>query len=208
MAKTEHDMDLLPIMSPLFNLREICKQMSLLEDHLNNVRKRCPDCIRKHFLTIEALFEEALSLDLDNEYGDTLDGKAQEIRDLISEWIDCRETEKSHEGHKAIAQALRVMRKDFAPLCFDVRSLGRIEKTARNHICPHHFRLNMARRIVKSTLSVVEKEDQEVERLVRRNPTNKPPRKDRMRKRVVMEDSDLQGLQRGHKGDPDLKSKD
>ena len=73
---SEKDMGLLPIMSPLFNLREICKQMSLLEDHLNNVRKRCPDCIRKHFLTIEALFEEAVSLDKDQEYAEVLDGKA------------------------------------------------------------------------------------------------------------------------------------
>ena len=55
--------DLLPIMHPLYNLREVCKQTALLEDHLNNERKRCQDCIRKHFLTIEALLEEAISLD-------------------------------------------------------------------------------------------------------------------------------------------------
>lgn len=55
--------DLLPIMHPLFNLREACKHLALLEDHLNQPRKRCPDCIRKHFLTLEALFEEGVSLD-------------------------------------------------------------------------------------------------------------------------------------------------
>lgn len=37
---------LLPIMSPLFNLREVCKHLTLLEDHLNQPRKRCPDCTR------------------------------------------------------------------------------------------------------------------------------------------------------------------
>ena len=69
----EKDMDLLPIMNPLFNMREICKQMVLLEDHLNNIRKRCHDCIRKHFLTIEAFFEEAISLDKDLKYLDILE---------------------------------------------------------------------------------------------------------------------------------------
>ena len=59
----ENEKELLPVFSPLFNMREICKQVVLLEDHLNNPRKRCPDCIKKHFLTIEAFFEEAVSLD-------------------------------------------------------------------------------------------------------------------------------------------------
>jgi hypothetical protein len=53
---------LLPIMEPLFNMREIAKQMILLEDHLFQSRKRCMDCVRKHLLTIEALAEEAVTL--------------------------------------------------------------------------------------------------------------------------------------------------
>lgn len=55
-----------PIMDPRFNMREAAKQCLLLEDHLNNTKKRCYDCIRKHFLTIDGLLEEAVSLEVDN----------------------------------------------------------------------------------------------------------------------------------------------
>ena len=51
------------ITDPLFNLREIVKQMILLEDHLAHPYKLCPDCVRKHLLFIEALAEEATALD-------------------------------------------------------------------------------------------------------------------------------------------------
>lgn len=135
MSDAEKKLDLLPIMSPLFNLREVCKQSSLLEDHLNNPRKRCHDCIRKHFLTIEALFEEAISLDKDFKYGEHLDGKAHEIRELQALWLDSKEKKNHNAEYLEIAQKLRGMRKGFAPLCFDVRkmaSLDRVEATC-NH---------------------------------------------------------------------------
>ena len=45
-----------------YNIRECCKQLLLLEDHLFNPRKRCPDCIHKHRLTAEALADEARTL--------------------------------------------------------------------------------------------------------------------------------------------------
>jgi len=51
------------IMDPLFNIREMVKQMVLLEDHLNIPAQFCPDCIGKHMLKIEALADEAVSLD-------------------------------------------------------------------------------------------------------------------------------------------------
>jgi len=54
---------MMPIMDPMHNLREICKELTLLEDHLNIPQKRCIDCITKHFLKCEALAEEAASLD-------------------------------------------------------------------------------------------------------------------------------------------------
>lgn len=57
------------IADPIFNLREICKQMILLEDHLVHPSKRCPDCITKHFLMIEALSDEMGSLDPINANG-------------------------------------------------------------------------------------------------------------------------------------------
>ena len=141
MSKQEKGMGLLPIMSPLYNLREVCKQMSLLEDHLNNARKRCPDCIRKHFLTIEALFEEAVSLDKDFQYGEHLEGKAQEMRDLQGAWLDCRGKKTEGKDYLMIAQALRVIRKSFAPECFDVRKMASIERRASAYICPHKTRV-------------------------------------------------------------------
>jgi hypothetical protein len=132
MAKhAEREMGLLPIMSPLYNLREISKQMALLEDHLNHPRKRCPDCIRKHFLTIEALFEEAVSLDKEGKYVELLDGKAQEMRDLQGSWLDGREGKDADKVYMVIAQGIRAMRKEFAPMCFDVRKLASMRVASR-----------------------------------------------------------------------------
>ena len=205
---SEKDMGLLPIMSPLFNLREVCKQMSLLEDHLNNMRKRCPDCIRKHFLTIEALFEEAVSLDKDQEYAEVLDGKAQEIRDLQGSWLD----DDSNENYLLLAQALRAIRKDFAPLCFDVRKLASVERlSSQRHICSRYkgvsFR-NIRELVRRATKSEAEKEDEAISSLVRRNPKKKPPRKDLRENVYNTGDPDLQGLGRGDGGDPHLSRRD
>ena len=99
MSTNERDMGLLPIMSPLYNLREICKQIALLEEHLNQPRKRCPDCIRKHFLTIEALFEEAVSLDKELKYRELLDGKAQDVRNLQGVWLDTKDGTDADEAY-------------------------------------------------------------------------------------------------------------
>lgn len=53
----------LKISDPRFNVREIAKQLVLLEQHLLEDGKYCPDCITKHILTVEALAEECQSLD-------------------------------------------------------------------------------------------------------------------------------------------------
>lgn len=47
--------------SAFFNLREIIKQMILLEQHYSI--NPCLECMLKHLLTIEALTEEAATLD-------------------------------------------------------------------------------------------------------------------------------------------------
>ena len=51
-----------PVSDPEYNMVNICKQSVLLEEHLNNEKKRCGDCIKKHFLHIVGLAEEAVSL--------------------------------------------------------------------------------------------------------------------------------------------------
>lgn len=43
-------------------MREIIKQLVLLEDHLVQKCKRCPDCIRKHMAFTEGLAEECATL--------------------------------------------------------------------------------------------------------------------------------------------------
>lgn len=195
-----NDQGLLPIMSPLYNLREICKQIVLLEDHLNQPRKRCPDCIRKHFLTIEALFEEAVSLDKELKYVAVLDGKAEEIRKLQAVWLDTKDSDQAHKFYLILAQALRVLRKSFAGHCFDVRKMASMERKASSYVCPH-------RRV--ATKTEAEKEDEAVEKLIRRSPKKKPPRKDLRKNRVqISDDPDLQGVGRGDQGDPDLSRRD
>ena len=111
--------DLLPIMNPLFNLREACKNLALLEDHLNQPRKRCPDCIRKHFLTLEALFEEAVSLvDGNDDASLSVLGQAMAdaMRALSEQWMD-------ETPEEVIAGSLRVIRKKLTPMCFDLRQM-------------------------------------------------------------------------------------
>jgi hypothetical protein len=49
-------------------MREVCKQWLLLEEHLSDPAKRCPDCIVKHCLWAEALIDEAKQLDVTGEH--------------------------------------------------------------------------------------------------------------------------------------------
>ncbi len=53
---------MLPLMDPAFNLREVVKNLILLEDHLLHEDRRCPDCIKKHLLAAEAFADESASL--------------------------------------------------------------------------------------------------------------------------------------------------
>ena len=53
---------LLPVMRPTQNMREIIKQLIMLEDHLFQSCKRCRDCINKHMVMIEGLAEECATL--------------------------------------------------------------------------------------------------------------------------------------------------
>jgi len=98
-------------MNPLFNLREICKQSLLLEDHLSHPSKRCRDCINKHCLTIEALAEEAVSLDKTGEHVALTGRIAPLTRRLHSQLLNGKQT------HHAVAQELRALRKKLVPAC-------------------------------------------------------------------------------------------
>jgi len=76
---------ILPVMDPRFNLREAAKQLLLLEDHLAQPRRRCPDCIRKHFATAEAFCEEAITLDTEQHCTALCVQLQEKLRELQAE---------------------------------------------------------------------------------------------------------------------------
>lgn len=103
---------LLPVLNPCFNMREICKQSILLEDHLFQTEKRCTDCIKKHFLCMEGLSEEAITLDKNNQYDLGRWDLPQKIRSLEKRFI-------AGESAEALAQELRQIRKPLMAQFFD-----------------------------------------------------------------------------------------
>ncbi len=101
------------VMNPLFNVRQIALQMLLLEDHLCHTDKRCNDCIRKHFATIEAFAEEALTLDKEGKYP-FLKLLPPAVRGLQESWgkgVRC----------EVLQQQIRVLRKPLLKHSFSVR---------------------------------------------------------------------------------------
>ena len=102
---------LLPVMDPMYNMREICKQSVLLEDHLSQKKKRCRDCCIKHQLTIEALAEEAITLDKDGKCRDLYD-LPDKIRSLQKDFISNRDPNE-------IAHEYRKVRKSLMQRCFN-----------------------------------------------------------------------------------------
>lgn len=112
---TKQDYDkLLPVMDPKFNLREICKQCILLEDHLSHNEKRCFDCCVKHFLTIEALAEEAITLE-NQPHCEKILNLPSRVRSLQSKWYN-----DPHQNSHMVSQELRQIRKDFQLDAFDI----------------------------------------------------------------------------------------
>jgi hypothetical protein len=105
---------LLPVMDPMYNMREICKQSILLEDHLFQKEKRCHDCICKHFLTIEALAEEAITLDKDLKHTE-INVLPTKVRTITKKYIDNHTNENQPP---LTAQQLREIRKDLMQKCF------------------------------------------------------------------------------------------
>ena len=102
------------ITDPLFNLREIAKQLILLEDHLGHENKRCPDCIQKHLLTIEALAEEAVSLDQSGKVTAISNSFAEEARNWLQAFLDGTDP-------KTLAETIRRVRKLLTPAVCDPR---------------------------------------------------------------------------------------
>ena len=104
---------LLDIFNPMFNIKEVCKELVLLEDHLTAPGKHCPDCIRKHLLKAEAFSEEAIALDKAGQWKNILSPLPQQIRDIGTEYSlsDC--------DRHGLGQKVRMIRKQLSPLCFE-----------------------------------------------------------------------------------------
>lgn len=115
----------LSLMHPQFNLREVAKQMLLLEDHLCHPYKHCPDCIRKHLLTIEAFSEEAVSLDRIGIYRDLAEALAETAREWLEDVADKRPLAE-------IAQEIRTIRKRLVQMVADPREA--ITRVAARHL--------------------------------------------------------------------------
>lgn len=107
-------MGLFPILDPEFNMREVAKQCLLLEDHMNNNKKRCLDCIRKHFLIIDGLLEEAISLEKDNT-------KRNTYRNLFLQWIELEKefTHTNLNNLDEISKKIRLYRKPLVETYFN-----------------------------------------------------------------------------------------
>jgi hypothetical protein len=108
-------LDLLPVMDPMYNMREMSKQIILLEDHLFQSEKRCNDCICKHFLTIEALAEEAITLDKDHKYPELAEIPTK-VRAITKKYVA---NKKDSEQNIKTGQELRELRKSIMQKSFN-----------------------------------------------------------------------------------------
>ncbi len=139
-------MPMLPVMNPRHNIREIAKQMILLEDHLFNPAKRCHNCIRKHITTIEAFAEEAVTLDTEKVYSALCSELAELMRDigviLLQNGLgDKLDDNVAHET----ACLLRKIRKPLLKDSFDLLLEIKRDKTAA--VCPHKIASAYIRRM-------------------------------------------------------------
>lgn len=98
---------LLPVSDPAFNLRELIKQMLLLEDHLFEEQKLCIECCNKHFLMCDGLAAEGVTLDMEKKYTEVLEEAAQICRKLQDDF----NRDPSPEHAKDVGAELRKERK-------------------------------------------------------------------------------------------------
>jgi len=141
-----------PVTDPVYNIREVCKQCVLLEDHLAQARKRCPDCIRKHLFSIEGLTEEAISLDKNGVLPSSLslDGVSVDF-DVLPEYIrGCERSWKRGDGFLTVQQKIRALRKALQPLAAEWEA-GRSNAMSWAGENPHWQREKTKAQVVQSS---------------------------------------------------------
>ena len=107
---------LAPLMEPKFNIREATKNMILLEDHLFHDDRRCPDCVRKHCLTIEAFLDEAFSLDKSGKYTTILQQTSTDFHGVSDAILKCCNEGLREDKCSLLGQRVRGIRKNLMPL--------------------------------------------------------------------------------------------
>lgn len=103
-----------PLNSAEFNVREIAKQLLLLEDHLSDDEKYCTDCIRKHLMTAEALAEEAVAMDPKSKWLRDAKYLAKQTRNWMVDFIQGK-------NRVILSQEIRVVRKKLIDKVHDPR---------------------------------------------------------------------------------------
>ena len=103
------------LMDPKHNLREVAKQLILLEDHLSHKRKRCRDCMVKHYLMVEGLLEEAITLDKEGTYITEINDIIKELKPNMMHLFKTIESGTPDDAeYVRISQVLRNVRKKIA----------------------------------------------------------------------------------------------
>jgi hypothetical protein len=109
-----------PLNSAEFNIREIAKQFLLLEDHLADDDKFCKDCVRKHLMMVEALAEEAVTLEPGSKWASTSKELANMSRDMMVAF-----SKGSGNGARAgLGTKIRLVRKKLVEKVYDPRIKG------------------------------------------------------------------------------------
>jgi len=116
-ASATSNVNLMPVNDADHNLREIVKQLLLLEDHMFQEDKQCRMCIAKHMLTVEALAEGGVTLcrnstDL-TDLTALLTETARSIRETHAAFV------KAHDPAqvRALAQDVRALRRRLMEAC-------------------------------------------------------------------------------------------
>lgn len=112
---------LLPVLDAKFNLREICKQCILLEDHLSHTEKRCVDCCMKHFLALEALSEEAIQLDKEQKLDENVMTLPTKIRNIQKKWYKSPNS-NANECSQELRKIRKLLMENSFPIIFDTNS--------------------------------------------------------------------------------------
>jgi len=111
----ENNYTKMDLMDPKHNLREIAKQLILLEDHMAHKHKRCIDCMTKHYLMIEGLLEEAIILDKKGEHNKEIQTIMEQVQPTVMHIIDLIKKNKiTDNAYQNACQVLRKIRKEIS----------------------------------------------------------------------------------------------